>query len=63
MADELPNFKPLDPGRVNAVDPVELRYWCGQLRCSEAELTRAVAEVGEHVAEVRRALANHRVQP
>ena len=47
------DFKPLDPGRVNAMDPVELSYWCKQLGCTEDELAKAVAEVGEHVTEVR----------
>ena len=58
MRDDLPNFKPLDPGRVNAVDPVELHYWCKELKCSEDALVKAVAEVGEHVAEVRQWLAS-----
>ena len=58
MRDNLPNFKPLDPGRVNAVDPVELQYWCKELNCSEDALVEAVAKVGEHVAEVRQFLAS-----
>ena len=58
MHDDLPSFKPLDPGRVNAVDPVESQYWCNELKCTEDELAKAVAEVGEHVAEVRRVLAS-----
>jgi hypothetical protein len=32
-------------------------YWCGELHCTEAQLTAAVAAVGEHVTEVRRHLA------
>ena len=51
------DFKPLDPGRVNAVDPVEAKYWCNELKCTEDELAKAVAKVGEHVAEVRQFLA------
>jgi Protein of unknown function (DUF3606) len=58
MHDELSGFKPLDPGRVNAMDPIELKYWCKEFRCSEDDLTAAVAEVGDHVAEVRQALAS-----
>jgi len=50
------DFKPLDPGRVNAVDPVEVTYWCKELNCTEDELAQAVAKVGEHVAEVRQLL-------
>ena len=44
------DFKPLDPGRVNAVDPVEEKYWCKELKCTEDELAEAIAKVGEHVA-------------
>ncbi len=58
MRDDLSSFKPKDPGRVNAVDPVELQYWCKELKCTEGELTGAVAKAGEHVAEVRRVLAS-----
>jgi hypothetical protein len=39
MRDDLSSFKPLDPGRVNAMDPSELGYWCKQLKCTEGELT------------------------
>ena len=58
MRDDLSGFKPLDPGRVNAMDPVELQYWCKEFKCTESELTDAIANVGEHVAEVRQALAS-----
>jgi hypothetical protein len=53
------HVKPLDPGRVNTMDPVELRYWCHELHCSEARLLKAVAEVGEHVTAVRERLGVH----
>lgn len=49
-------FHPLDPGRVNTMDPVELRYWSRELSCSEDELRALVTRVGDHVAEVRAAL-------
>ena len=49
------DFKPLDPGRVNAVDHFEVQYWCKELKCTEDELSKAV---GEHVAEVRQFLAS-----
>ena len=52
------DFKPLDPGRVNTVDPVEVKYWCKELKCTEDQLAEAVAKVGEHVAEVRQFLAS-----
>jgi Protein of unknown function (DUF3606) len=57
MRDDPSSFKPLDPGRVNALDPVELQYWCKILSCTEDALVKAVAKVGEHVAEVRQFLA------
>ena len=57
MRDDQSSFKPLDPGRVNAVDPVELQYWCKELKCTEDELVKAVGSVGGHVAEVRQFLS------
>lgn len=58
MSNDPAGFKPLDPGRVNAIDDLELRYWCRELACTEHELREAIAKVGEHVAEVRQALAS-----
>jgi hypothetical protein len=46
-------FKPLDAGRVNLDDALELAYWCHELGCSEAALQAAVDAVGTHVAAVR----------
>lgn len=60
MSDQQSKFKPLDPGRVNSMDPAELQYWCKELDCTEAELKEAVAKVGEHVTVVRRQLASRR---
>ncbi|OUM00957.1 DUF3606 domain-containing protein [Variovorax sp. JS1663] len=57
MTDDLSHFKPLDPGRILADDPVELRYWCAQLRCSEEALREAIFQVGDHVTAVRDHLA------
>jgi hypothetical protein len=56
MRDDHSDFQPLDPGRIHAVDPFELEYWCKELGCTERELMAAIAKVGEHVAEVRQAL-------
>jgi hypothetical protein len=50
------DFTPLDPGRINASDPVELAWWCRQLHCTEDRLAAVVAEVGDHVTAVREAL-------
>lgn len=53
MSDALKGFKPLDPGRINTMDPVEMQYWCREFHCTEMELSDAVSEVGEHIAAVR----------
>jgi hypothetical protein len=55
--DELQGFHPLDPGRIHADDPVERRYWCRVLECSDDELAAALDVVGEHVSAVRAHLA------
>ena len=60
MQNDLSHFKPLDPGRVNGADPIELQYWCEQLHCTESQLTLALGKVGEHVAAVRQELDLHR---
>ena len=57
MSDDLAHFHPLDPGRINTIDPVELRYWCQQLHCSEVQLREALAKAGDHVTAVRDQLA------
>jgi len=51
--------EPLDHGRINLVDPHEVRYWCRELHCTEDELRAAVARVGNHVAAVREAMGRH----
>jgi len=56
-------FTPLDPGRVNPMDPVEMDYWCGELGCSLDTLQTAVAEVGEHVAALRQWLEDRAAPP
>ena len=53
MPDHPDDFKPLDPGRINAMDPIELEYWCQELDCTEEALKDAVFKVGEHVTAVR----------
>lgn len=58
MTDDQQPYKPLDPGRVDVLNSVELQYWCRELQCSEEDLTRAVAEVGSHVTAVREYLAS-----
>lgn len=54
---DLRGFRPLDPGRVHPLDPLEVRWWCRELDCTEDELRAAIAKVGEHVAEIRPEIA------
>ena len=44
---------PLDPGRVDLLDPEDVRYWCGEFDCTEEELRQVVASVGNHATAVR----------
>lgn len=60
MTESLTHFRPLDPGRVDTLDQVELQYWCKELHCTEPQLMEAVAKVGEHIAAVREHLASRR---
>jgi hypothetical protein len=48
----------MDPGRVNVMDPVEFKYWCAQLNCTEQQLHEALDRVGDHVTQVREFLAS-----
>ena len=58
MPDDLIHFQPLDPGRILEEDSLELKYWCKELRCTEAKLRDAISKVGNHVAAVREHLAS-----
>ncbi len=55
-----PTFRPLDPGRINPMDPTEMAWWCSQLGCSLVELNAAIERAGEHVSAVRAALQQAR---
>jgi hypothetical protein len=57
MTDKTSDFKPLDPGRINTMDPVELQYWCQALQCTRQQLDEALAQVGDHVSAVRKHLS------
>ena len=56
MKDRPKGFEPIDPGRVNPRDPIEMDYWCDQLGCDLSQLNAAIMRVGEHVTEVRQEL-------
>lgn len=58
MSIDMNHFKPLDPGRINTLDPVELQYWCRELHCTEAQLHDAISHVGDHVTAVRDRLSS-----
>lgn len=60
MPDAQTPYQPQDPGRINFLDSAEMQYWCKELACTEAELTEAITEVGEHVTAVREHLAARR---
>ena len=59
MSDTMSHFKPLDPGRIDPIDRVELEYWCKELHCTQAQLSEAMSKVGEHITAVREYLAKH----
>ncbi|NPC57048.1 DUF3606 domain-containing protein [Caenimonas sp. S4] len=59
MVDPSTPYKPLDPGRIDTQNRVELQYWSRELHCTVAELTDAVKKVGDHVTSVREHLAAH----
>ena len=52
-------YKPLDPGRIDTQNQIELEYWSKELHCTLAELEEAVSKVGDHVTAVREYLASH----
>ena len=60
MSDNQQAYKPLDPGRIDVLNSVELQYWSRELQCGEEELRQAIAEVGDHAAAVRSHLASGR---
>lgn len=60
MSDNQQAYKPLDPGRIDVLNSVELQYWSRELQCGEEELKQAIAEVGDHAAAVRDHLASGR---
>ncbi|MDF3832126.1 DUF3606 domain-containing protein [Cupriavidus basilensis] len=53
MSIDLKRFKPLDPGRVNTMDAIDVQYWCADLNCTQAELEDAVSKAGDHISAVR----------
>src|ERR1700712_2781694 len=55
MSDDLTNSGVQDRSRINVNEPHEIRYWTQRFEVSEADLRKAVAEVGVSV----KAVADH----
>jgi hypothetical protein len=55
MSDDLTNSGVQDRSRINVNESHEIRYWTQRFEVSEAELRKAVAEVGVSV----KAVAEH----
>ena len=49
MSDVTNEFRPLDPGRINLMDPLEVQYWCRELGCSTSDLENAVDAAGDAI--------------
>jgi Protein of unknown function (DUF3606) len=56
MSDDLKNRGPADRARVNVNEPWEMKWWCNQFGCTEAQLREAVRAVGVMADDVRRYL-------
>jgi len=56
MVDNLQNRGPADRNRINVNEPWEVRHWCSEFGCTEAQLRAAVQEVGVSADAVRRKL-------
>jgi hypothetical protein len=63
MSGQPHGFQPIDPGRVNPMDPVEMDYWCRQFGCDLTQLNAAIKRVGEHVTEIREELERVGLHP
>ena len=59
MSDDLHNFDPLDPGRINT-HIRQLQYWCRQPALHRVGAEDGLAKVGDHVTAVRNQLALRR---
>lgn len=56
---EPPNYVPADRSTVNLTEPWAVRFWTGELGCSEQELRDAVRFVGTELASVCDHLAKY----
>jgi hypothetical protein len=58
MRDDQRERGPEDRSRINVEEDREIRWWCVQFNCSEAQLRQAVKKVGITPESVRKALRN-----
>jgi hypothetical protein len=56
MADDLTKRRPQDASKVNVNEPYEVRWWCSEFNCTEAQLRAAVKAVGVSAAAVKKYL-------
>lgn len=56
MSDDLSKRRPQDASKVNVHEDWEVRYWCKEFGCTEAQLKDAVKAVGVSAAAVKRYL-------
>jgi hypothetical protein len=56
------NDQTTDCLKIDVRDPWELRWWCRQLGCSEAQLKAAIDAMGAIAGNVRKNLAREQAQ-
>ena len=59
MSDDLSKKRPQDSSQVNLSEDWEVKYWCKEFGCTEAQLREAVRAVGKSVAAVRKYLRGY----
>jgi len=56
MPDDLSKRRPQDASKVNVNEAWEVKWWCSQFNCAEAQLKAAVKAVGVSAAAVKKHL-------
>ena len=56
MSDDLSKRRPQDSSKVNVNESWEVRWWCSEFKCTEAQLRAAVKAVGVSASAVRKYL-------
>lgn len=46
MPDDLTKRRPQDASKINIHEPYEINWWCGEFKCTKAQLEAAVKAVG-----------------